>query len=128
MTTPISPEALQNLLKTLPPEHPDPFLHLSALSASQLLLRRIELSQAIKASEAERSAIDEALSAIYGTSELRYGVAAPGGWILRQRTRTSWSYSEPVKSLIRTIQKEAQESGEATELRTTYLVLNQEQT
>ncbi len=47
-------------------------------------------------------------------------------WILRSRTRTSWIYPQTIKEAIQQIQKTAQISGDATELRSTYLVLTQE--
>ena len=124
--TPLPPGALDQLLKTLPPERPDPFPHLANLTPDQLLKRRVELTQILKSTEAERSAIDEELTAIYGDPELRQGIRAPGGFVLRQRTRTSWIYPPTVKEAIQRIQKTAQDSGDATELRSTYLVLTQE--
>lgn len=124
--TPLPPGALDQLLQTLPPERPDPFPHLANLTPDQLLNRRVELTQIRKSTEAERSAIDEELTAIYGDPELRHGLRAPGGFVLKQRTRTSWIYPPMVKQAIQRIQKTAQDSGDATELRSTYLVLMQD--
>jgi hypothetical protein len=86
----------------------------------------VEVSDQLKVLEAERQAIDEELSSIYGSPELRRGIRAPGGWMLRQRTRTTWNYPPEIRNVIRAIQKDAQESGEASEIRTTFLVLTQE--
>ncbi len=78
MTPPIDPEA------------PNPFAHLAFLTPEELLQRRIELTQTIKTAEAERTAIDQELTGAYGDAELRRGARAPGGWVLRSRSRTSW--------------------------------------
>ena len=56
-----------------------------------------------------------------GDAELRFGVVAPGGWIIKQRTRTSWEYSPEVRELIRGIQTQAQQDGEAEAKSSTYL-------
>lgn len=124
--TPINPQDLQRVLETLPAEKPDPFPHLAFLTPERLLQRRVEVSDQLKVLEAERQAIDEELSSIYGSPELRRGIRAPGGWMLRQRTRTTWNYPPEIRNVIRAIQKDAQESGEASEIRTTFLVLTQE--
>jgi hypothetical protein len=76
--------------------------------------------------EQERHAIDAELLSTFGDAELRFGVRAPGGFVLRQRNRTSWIYPQTIKEAIQQIQKSAQISGDATELRSTYLVLTQE--
>ena len=125
MTPPLPAGALEHLLKTLPPEEPDPFPHLATLTADQLLQRRVEVTATIKTLEQERQAIDAELTAAYSPAELRRGLRAPGGWVLQERTRTSWDYPTSIKNQIRTIQKNAQQSGEALELRTSYLVLTQ---
>ena len=126
MTPPIDPEALHRVLQTLPPEEPDPFPHLSNLSPDALLSRRVEVTGTIKTLEQERQVIDAELLSTFGAAELRFGVRAPGGWVLRSRSRTSWIYPQTIKEAIQQIQKTAQISGDATELRTTYLVLTQE--
>lgn len=125
--TPINPEALQKVLEALPHEREDPFPHLAFLTPERLLQRRVEVSEQLKVLEQERQAIDEELSSIYGSPELRRGIRAPGGWMLRQRTRTTWNYPPEIRNVIHAIQKDAQESGDATEIRTTYLVLTQEE-
>jgi hypothetical protein len=51
----------------------------------QLLLWRIELSAQLKTLEQERHAIDAELQEIYSGPDLRYGIRAPGGWVLRSR-------------------------------------------
>ena len=126
MTPPIDPEALQKVLQTLPPEDPDPFPHLAFLSPDALLQRRVEISGQIKTLEQERQVIDAELSAVFAPSELRRGVRAPGGWVLQERTRTTWSYPPSIKEQVRSIHKIAQASGEAQEMRTIYLVLTKE--
>lgn len=126
MTPPIDPKQLAQLLKTLPPESENPYEYLSDLTPDELLNRRIEITQEIKTLERERGAVDSELQRIYSDPELQWGVRGSGGWILRQRTRTSWQYPQSIKDQIQTIQKSAQRSGDATELRTTYLVLTQE--
>ena len=123
--TPINPQDLQKVLEALPADKPDPFPHLAFLTPQKLLQRRVEVTERLKALEAERHAIDEELTAIYGSPELRRGLRGPGGWVLRERTRTSCQYPANVKDLIRGIQRNAQNSGSATEFRTTYLVLTQ---
>ena len=92
MTPPIDPEALHRVLQTLPPEEPDPFPHLANLSPDALLSRRVEVTGTIKTLEQERQAIDAELLSAFGDAELRFGVRAPGGWVLKQRSRTSWQY------------------------------------
>jgi len=126
MTPPIDPEALHRVLQTLPPEEPDPFPHLASLSPTTLLKRRLEITEQLKIMEKERKAIDSELLETFGDAELRFGVRAPGGFVLRQRNRTSWIYPQTIKEAIQQIQKSAQISGDATELRSTYLVLTQE--
>jgi len=91
--TPLSPEALEHLLKTLPPEREEPFPHLANLSPEHLLERRIEISSQIKTLEQERTAIDAELLETYSDSELRLGLRASGGWVLQRRNRTSWDYA-----------------------------------
>lgn len=126
MTPPIDPQQLAQLLDTLPPESEDPYEYLSDLTPDELLNRRIEISLEIKTLQRERGAVDSELQRIYSDPELQWGVRVSGGWILRQRTRTSWQYPQCIKDQIQTIQRSAQRSGDATELRTTYLVLTQE--
>jgi hypothetical protein len=126
MTPPIDPEALHRVLQTLPSEAPDPFPHLASLTPTALLKRRLEITEQLKILEKERQAIDAELLDTFSYSELRKGIVAPGGWILRSRSRTSWIYPQTIKEAIQQIQKTAQISGDATELRSTYLVLTQE--
>jgi hypothetical protein len=128
MTPPIDPEALQRVLKTLPPEAPDPFPDLAFLTPEGLLKRRVELTQTIKTAEAERSAIDQELTGAYGDAELRRGVRAPGGWVLRQRSRTSWDYAPEIREEIKGLQQQARQDGRAQPLTSTYLVATQEST
>jgi hypothetical protein len=116
------------LLQTLPPERPDPFPHLADLSADQLLQRRVLITGQIKTLEQERQAIDLALLEVFSDPELRFGIRAPGGWVLRQRSRTSWDYDTDVRDAIKGLQRLAQRDGRAQPLVSTYLCLTQEDT
>ena len=126
MTPPISPSDLLRVLKTLPPERPDPFPHLTDLNADQLIQRRVEVTGTIKTLEQERQVIDAELLSTFGDAELRFGVRAPGGWVLRQRSRTSWDYDSEVRDAIKGLQVQAQRDGRAQPLTSTYLCLTQE--
>ena len=108
MTPPISPSDLQRVLKTLPPERPDPFPHLADLNADQLIQRRVEVTNTIKTLEQERHAIDAVLLSTFGDAELRFGVRAPGGWVLEQRSRTSWDYAPEIRDANKGLQQQAQ--------------------
>ena len=125
MTPPLPPGALEQLLKNLPPEQADPFPDLANLTPYQLLQRRLEVTGQLKILEQERQAIDAELLETFSDAELRSGVRAPGGWVLRQRSRTSWDYCSEVKDTIKTIQQLAQRDGLAQPLSTTYLCLIQ---
>ena len=124
--TPIPPEALKRLLQTLPPERPDPFEHLDNLTPDQLLQRRVEVTGQLKTLEQERQAIDAELLEVFSDAELRLGVRAPGGWVLKQRSRTSWDYAPAIREAIKTLQQQAQRDGRAQPLSSTHLCLIQE--
>ena len=126
--TPLPPGALEHLLQTLPPERPDPFPHLADLSADAMLLRRVEVTGQIKTLEQERQAIDAELLEVFSDPELRFGVRAPGGWVLRSRSRTSWEYDSEVRDAVKGLQQQAQRDGRAQPLVSTYLVATQEST
>ena len=126
MTPPIDPGALRRVLQTLPPEEPDPFPHLANLTPDALLSRRVEVTGRIKSLEQERQVIDAELLSTYGDAELRFGVRAPGGWILKKRSRTSWDYDPEVRDAIKGLQGQAQRDGRAQPLVSTYLCLTQE--
>ena len=128
MTPPIDSAALQRVLASLPPERPDPFPHLADLSTDALLNRRVEITCQLKVLEQERQVIDAELQNTFSDAELRFGVGAPGGWMLKQRSRTSWEYAPEVRESIRVLQQEAQHSGQAQPLTSTYLCLIQEST
>ena len=123
MTPPISPSDLQRVLKTLPPERPDPFPHLADLTPDALLRRKVRIAQIAKRLEQERHAIDAELLSTFGDAELRFGVRAPGGWVLKQRSRTSWEYDPEVRDAIKGLQGQAQRDGRAQPLTSTYLCL-----
>ena len=124
--TPLPPGALEHLLKTLPPERPDPFPHLEHLNPDQLLQRRVDVTGQIKTLEQERQMIDADLQRIFSDSELLRGVRAPGRWVLKQRSRSSWEYPSQVREGIKTLQTQAQKDGSAQRLSSTHLVLTQE--
>lgn len=124
--TPLPPDAIKHLLETLPPERPDPFPHLADLSTDELLQRRVEISGQLKTLEQERQAIDAELLEVFSDPELRFGVRAPGGWVLRSRSRTSWDYAPEIRDAIKGLQQQAQRDGRAQPLISTYLCLVQE--
>ena len=124
--TPLPPGALKHLLATLPPERPEPFHHLEDLTPDQLLQRRVEISGQLKTLEQERKVIDAELLEVFSDPELRFGVSAPGGWVLRQRSRTSWDYAPEIRDAIKGLQQQAQRDGRAQPLSSTYLCLVQE--
>jgi len=121
--TPLPPGALKNLLATLPPERPEPFPHLASLTTDQLIQRRVAISGQLKTLEQERQAIDAELLEVFSDPELRFGVRAPGGWVLRQRSRTSWDYDPDIRDAIKGLQQQAQRDGRAEPLVSTYLCL-----
>ena len=126
MTPPLDHAALADLLKTLPHEREDPFPYLSELTVDQLLVRRVEITKQIKTLEQERQAIDRELQDAYSDAELRHGVRAPGGWVLKQRSRTCWDYCSEVRDAIKGIQQRAQREGQAQPLVSTHLCLTKE--
>ena len=124
--TPLPPGALKHLLETLPPERPEPFPHLADLSTDELLKRRVEISGQLKSLEQERQAIDAELLTVFSDPELRFGIRAPEGWVLRSRARTSWDYAPEIRDAIKSLQQQAQRDGRAQPLTSTYLCLVQE--
>ena len=126
--TPLPPGAIEHLLETLPPERPDPFPHLVNLTPDQLLQRRVAISGQLKTLEQERQAIDTELLEVFSDPELRHGISASGGWLLKQRSRTSWDYAPEVRDAIKGLQQQAQRDGRAQPLSSTYLCLVQEST
>jgi hypothetical protein len=123
--TPLPPGALNQLLQTLQPERPDAFPHLAYLNPDQLIQRRVEVTNTIKTLEQERQAIDAELLEVFSDAELRFGVRATGGWVLRSRSRTSWDYSPEIKETIKGLQQQAQRNGRAQPMVSTYLVATQ---
>jgi len=126
MTPPISPSDLQRILASLPPERHDPFPHLADLSADALLMRRVVITGQIKTLEQERQAIDAQLLEVFSDQVLRHGVRAPGGWVLRSRSRTTWDYPPETRDAIKELQRLAQRDGRAQPLVSTYLCLTNE--
>ena len=124
MTPPISPFDFQRVLASLPPERPDPFPHLADLCADALLMRRVEVTGQIKTLEQERQAIDAELLEVFSDPELRHGVRAPGGWVLRSRSRTTWDYAPEIRDAIKDLQRLAQRDGRAQPLVSTYLFMS----
>lgn len=76
--------------------------------------------------EQERQEIDATLLEAFSDAELRFGVRAPGGWILKQRSRTTWDYCPEVRDAIKDLQQEAQRDGRAQQLASSHLWLQQE--
>ena len=126
--TPLPPGALKHLLATLPPERPEPFPHLASLTIEQLIQRGVQISGQLKTLEQERQAIDTELLEVFSDPELRHGISASGGWVLKQRSRTSWDYAPEVRDAIKGLQQQAQRDGRAQPLSSTYLCLVQEST
>ena len=124
--TPRPPGAIKHLLTTLPPARPNPIPHLAVLSTDELLLRRVEISGQLKTLEQERQVIDDELLEVFSDPELRHGISASGGWVLRQRSRTSWDYDPDIRDAIKGLQQQAQRDGRAQPLSSTYLCLVQE--
>ena len=124
--TPLPPGALANLLQTFPPERENPFPDLEHLTTDQLLQRRVEISGQLKTLEQERQVIDAELLEVFSDPELRHGISAPGGWVLKQRSRTSWDYAPEIRDAIKGLQQQAQRDGRAQPLSSTYLCLVQE--
>ena len=124
--TPLPPGAIKHLLETLSPERTDPFPQLADLSTEELLKRRVEISGQLKTLEQERQAIDAELLEVFSDPELRFGVRAPGGWVLRSRSRTSWEYAPDIRDAIKGLQQQAQRDGRAQPLTSTYLCLVQD--
>jgi hypothetical protein len=86
----------------------------------------VEITGHLKTLEQERQAIDAELLEVFSDAELRFGVRAPGGWVLRQRSRTSWDYDPGIRAAIKGLQQQAQRDGRAQPLVSTYLVAVQE--
>ena len=124
--TPLPTGALDHLLQTLTPERGNPFSRLEHLTPDQLLQRRVEISGQLKTLEQERKVIDRELLEVFSDAELRFGVRAPGGWVLTQRSRTSWDYPTEIREAIKGLQQQAQRDGRAEPLTSTYLCLVQE--
>jgi hypothetical protein len=125
MTT-LPPGALKHLLETLPPERPDPFPHLTNLTPDQLLQKRVEVTGQLKTLEQERQVIDAELLTVFSDPELRFGIRAAEGWVLRSRSRTSWDYAPEIRDAIKSLQQQAKRDGRAQPLTSTYLCLVQE--
>ncbi|MCP9916931.1 hypothetical protein [Cyanobium sp. ATX 6F1] len=117
---------MEHLLKTLPPVGADPFPHLADLSVDQMVGRRVEISETLKHLEQEKQFIDAELLEIFSDAELRFGVRAPGGWMLKSRSRTSWDYAAEIRDAIKGLQQQAQRQGQAKPMVSTYLCLTQE--
>ena len=88
----------------------------------------MEITCQLKNLEQERQVIDGELQNTFSDAELRFGVRVPGGWMLKQRSRTSWEYAPEVRQLIKALQQQAQHSGQAQPLTSNYLNLIQEST
>jgi len=121
-----TPGALNHLLQTLPAERSGPPPHLVDLNPDQLLQRRVEIAAQLKILEEENQAIEAELVEVFSDAELRFGVRAPGGWVLRQRNRTSCDDDHETRDAIRGLQQQAQRDGRRQPLVSTFLVATQE--
>jgi hypothetical protein len=126
MTSPLSPSDLQRVLASLSPERSDPFPHRADLSADLLLMGRVEVTGQIKTLEHDRQAIDAELLEVFSDPELRHGLRAPGGWVLRSRSRNTWDYPPETRDAIKDPQRLAQRDGRAQPLVSSYLCLTHE--
>ena len=70
-----------------------------------MLMRRVEVTGQIKTLEQERQAIDAELLALFSDPELRHGLRAPGGWVLRSRSRTTWNDAPDIRDAIKEKQR-----------------------
>lgn len=99
----------------------DQFPHLYEMDVSDLCERRLQLLRTIKASEEEKKEIDEQLMSYLSEAELKIGVKTRNGNILKIRNRSSWDYPEEVLSAIKNLREEAQHTGTAKKMNSTYL-------
>jgi len=86
----------------------------------------LPLQPKLKTLEQERQLIDSELLEVFSDAELRFGVHAPGGWVLRKRSRTSWDYAPEIRNAIKSLQPQAQRDGRAHPLVSTFLCLSQD--
>ena len=121
-----TPGALNHLLQTLPPERSGPPPHLVNLNPDQLLQRRVEITAQLKILEEEHQAIEAELVEVFSDAELRFGVRAPRGWVLRQQHRTSWEDDPEIGDAMKGLQQQAQRDGRRQPLVNTFLVATQE--
>jgi hypothetical protein len=89
-------------------------------------MRRVEVTGQIKTLEQERQAIDAELMEVFSDPELRHGVHALGGWVLRSQSRTTWDYAPETRDAIKDLQRKPQRNGRAQPLVSTYLYLAQQ--
>ena len=99
----------------------DLYPHLDEMNITELCNRRLELYRKLKSMEEEKKAIDEQLLNYLSEAELKRGIKATDGSLLKIRNRSSWEYPEDVVRAIKDIREEAQHLGTATKLSTTYL-------
>jgi len=71
----------------------------------------------------ERQAMDAELLEVFSGAEPRMGLRAPGGWLLRQRTRARWDDPAEVRDAGKGLQQQAQRDGRAQRLASTCLGL-----
>jgi hypothetical protein len=83
----------------------------------------VEITGQLKTLEQERHAIDAELLEVFSEAELRFGVRAAGGWVLRSRSRTSWDYDPEIRTAIKGLQQQAQRDGRSQPLTSRYLCL-----
>jgi len=86
---------------------------------------RVDVTGQIKTLEQEGQAIEAELLELFSDPELRHGVRAPGGWVLRSRPRTRRDYAPDNRDAIKDLQQRA---GRAQPLVSTYLCLTHRST
>ena len=121
-----TPGALNHLLQTLPPERSGPPPHVGDLNPDQLLQRRVEIPAQLKILEEEHQANEADLVEVFSDAELRFGVRAPRGWVLRQQNRTSWEDAPEIGDAMKGLQQQAQRDSRRQPLVSTFLVATQE--
>jgi len=125
MTPPISPSDLQRVLKTLPPEAPDPFPHLADQTPDALLRRKVRITQIAQRCEQERHVIDAELLCLWRCRTTLW-CSCPW-WMGSQAAFTNQlEYDPEVRDAIKGLQGHAQRDGRAQPLVSIYLCLTQE--
>jgi hypothetical protein len=86
----------------------------------------VEITAQLKILEEEHQANEADLVEVFSDAELRFGVRAPRGWVLRQQNRTSWEDAPEIGDAMKGLQQQAQRDGRRQPLVSTFLVATQE--